>query len=181
MRPFIPRKFPVRQPRGMTLMEVVIALGVIAFVVPIILTATASSTSSRLSSEADTRSAWLSKDVYREVLAKWADPVRESVITEDLGFPAFASADAPLVLAYDYDGNFLAEGSVADIDSPSKIPKAVYLVAFYSESHIPANLAVANSSPLSLLRIRVLHPAKSLQANRSDLRYNLLIHRHGSL
>ena len=176
-----PRKPQRLSSRGMTLMEVVIALGVVAFVVPIILTATASTNSSRLSAEADTRSAWLAKDAYREILSKWANPVRESAITGNIDFPAFAEKEAPLVLAYDFDGNFVAEGSVTDINSPSQIPKAAYIVAVYGESHIPPNLVVANSNPLSLLHIRVLHPAKSSPGNRSVLRYNLLTFRQSSL
>ena len=177
----IPKKRLSWKLRGMTLMEVVIALGIVAFVVPVILTSTVSITKSRLSAEADTRSAWIAKDVFREILSKWADPVRESVIITDIGFPIFADENTPLVLAYDSDGNFIKEGSLSDIDSPSLIPNAVYLVAIFGEAHSPLNLAVAKSTPLSLVRIRVLHPAKSTPANRSVLRYNLLTYRQGSL
>ena len=164
-------------------MEVVIAIGVVGFVVPIILTATASTSSSRLSAEADTRSAWLAKDVQRELLSKWATPVRQSVISNDVPFPEFSSTSDPIVLAYDSEGNFVAEGDASDIDSPSTIPKAAYLVTVYGEAHTPPNLTVIPpaTAPLSLLRIRVLHPAKSTPANRSDLRYNILTYRQGSL
>ena len=162
-------------------MEVVIAIGIVAFVVPVILTATAAASKSRMSAEADTLSAWLIKDVYREILSKWADPVRESSINTDIGFPVFADQDTPIVLAYDSDGNFIEEGSVSDIDSPSLIPDAAYLVAIYGEAYTPPNLASANPTPLSLVRIRVLHPAKSTPANRSEFRYKLLTYRQGSL
>ncbi len=167
----------------MTLMEVVIAIGVVGFIVPVILAAIASTTSSRLGAEADTRSAWLAEDVRRELLSKWADPVRQSVVTTDVPFPAFSSASGPLVLAYDSDGKFVAEGSASDIDSPSTIPKAVYLVAVYGEAHTPPNITLppGATAPLSHLHIRVLHPAKSTPVNRSDLRYNVLTYRQGSL
>ncbi len=179
------KNFPKKQSSGrlpgMTLMEVVIAIGVVGFVVPIILTATASTASSRLSAEADTRSAWLAKDVRRELLSEWAG--LDSVITTEVDFPVFASESDPLVFAYDSDGNFLEEGDASDINSPSKIQKAAYLVTIYGEAHTPPNMTVVPpaEAPLSLLRIRVLHPAKSAPVNRSDLRYNVLTYRQGSL
>lgn len=170
-----------RKRTGMTLMEVAIAIGVVAFAVPIIFAATASSAKSRLNAEADTRSAWLAKEVHRQIISKLAEPFRESVITTDIGFPVFADESEPLVLAYDSDGNFLAEGSASDIDSPSRIPNATYLVAIHGEAHTPRNLTAANSIPLSLVHIRVLHPAKSTPGNRSVLRYKLITFRQSSL
>ncbi len=58
---------------GMTLMEVVIAIGVVAFVVPLILAATGSAGSSRRDAEADTRSAWIAKEVQRQMILKWSE------------------------------------------------------------------------------------------------------------
>lgn len=168
-----------RQKRGMTLMEVIIALGVVAFVMPIILTATGSANLSRLGAEADTRSAWLAREVQREVISAWADPARESVIETSLDFPQFADESSPEILAYDSDGNFLTKGAPEDLSGPSKIPKATYLVAIHGEAHSPPNLT--HGSSLSLLRIRVLHPAKAPPAKRSDLRYHLISSRQGTL
>ena len=177
-----PKKRPNPKRRGMTLMEVVIAIGVVAFVVPIILAATASSAKSRMNAEADTRSAWLAKEVHRQILSKLADPVRESVITTDIGFPVFGSESDPIVLAYDNDGSFLEEGGISDIDSPSLIPKAAYLVAIHGEAHSPPNLSAASSPiPLSLVHIRILHTAKSAPGKRSVLRYRLLTYRQSPL
>ena len=79
--------------RGMTLMEVVIAIGVVAFVIPLILAATGSAGNSRRNAEADTRSVWLAREVQQQVLSKWADPVRESAITNALTFPTFSSEE----------------------------------------------------------------------------------------
>jgi len=167
-----------RPKRGMTLTEVVIALGVVAFAIPIILAATGSASSSRLSAEADTRSAWLAREVQREIISAWAD--RESVIAAPLDFPEFADEASPEILAYDSDGNFLAMGTAADLNAPSMIPKAAYLVAVHGVAHRPPNLA-AGADSLSLLTIRVLHPAKVSPAKRSDLRYLLISPRKGIL
>lgn len=169
-----------RPKRGMTLMEVVIAIGVVAFVMPIILTATGSANLSRLGAEADTRSAWLAREVQREVISAWADPARESVIDASLDFPEFADESSPEILAYDSDGNFLTKGASEDLSGPSKIPKATYLVAIHGEAHNPPNLAPGTDS-LSLLTIRVLHPAKAPPAKRSDLHYHLISSRQGTL
>lgn len=165
-------------PRGMTLMEVVIAIGVVAFAIPLILAATGSSNSSRRNAEADTRSAWLVREVQRQILAKWATPPRESDIAATLAFPAFSTSAAPLVLAYDADGKFLAEGTAADLTAASKIPKAVYLIAVHGETHTPPG---SSAGSLSLLHIRVLHPAKAAPASRSIFRYDLISTRHGNL
>lgn len=163
----------------MTLMEVIIALGVVAFVMPIILTATGSANLSRLGAEADTRSAWLAQEARREVISAWADPAHESVIEAPLDFPQFADESSPEILAYDSDGNFLTKGAPEDLSGPSKIPKAAYLVAVHGEAHSPPNLT--HGSSLSLLRIRVIHPAKAPPAKRSDLRYHLISSRQGTL
>lgn len=168
------------QKRGMTLSEVVIALGVVAFVVPLILAATGSANSSRLSAEADTRSAWLAREVQQEIIYAWSVPAPASSFGAALTFPVFATATAPEILAYDSDGKFLAKGSAADLSAPSKIPNAIYLVAVHGEVHVPPNLA-AGTNTLSFLTIRVLHPAKAAAAKRSDLRYHIISQRQGSL
>lgn len=176
MRP--ERKRSIRP--GMTLMEVVIAIGVLAFVIPVVLTMMASSGNSLRSSEADTRSVWIARAVQREVLSKWAEPPRESFISESLGFPAFASEDSPLVLAFDAEGEFISEGTTQDLSGSSQIQEATYLVSVYAEPYTPPGSAAA-AEPFSKLMIRVLHPAKSAPAKRSTYRYNLVTTRQGTL
>jgi hypothetical protein len=165
---------------GMTLMEVVIALGVVAFVIPLILAATGSANISRLSAEADTRSAWLAREVQREIISAWSVPAPTSAFGASLTFPVFATATAPEILAYDSERNFLAEGTAADLTGPSTIAKASYIVAVHGEAHHPPNLA-ADPNTLSLLIIRVLHPAKSAAAKRTDLRYQIISPRQATL
>lgn len=163
---------------GMTLMEVVIAIGVVAFVIPLILAATGSAGDSRRSAEADTRSVWLARQVQQEVLSKWAEPPRSSVIESAIAFPAFASADSPEVLAYDTGGVFLAKGSAADLTAPSKVPNAAYLVAVHAEAYEPVGVP-AVPGKLAMLHIRVIHPAKAAPGGRSTYRYNLVTPRQG--
>ena len=170
----------LRARRGMTLMEVVIAIGVIAFVIPLILGATGSSGNSRRNAEADTRSVWLAREAQRQVLSKWAEPARESVIADSIAFPEFSSAASPLVLAFDAQGEFIAGGGPQDLSAPSKIPKAAYLVAVHGETYTPPGGAGA-AGLFSQLHIRVLSPAKATPATRSTYRYNLITTRQGTL
>lgn len=164
----------------MTLMEVVIAIAVLVFVIPLILAAIGSASSSRLTAEADTRSAWIARQVQREVLAKWALPAQESVINKALNFPAFASESSPEILAYDASGNFISMGTTQDITSSSKIPKAAYIITIYAEKCTPPNLTSIPDS-LSILRICILHPAKGSKGSRSVFHYNLISPRNGIL
>lgn len=161
-------------------MEVVIAIGVVAFVVPLILAATGSAGSSRRNAEADTRSAWIARQVQREILAKWATPPHESIIQTGLSFPSFGSDGSPEVLLFDGDGKFISKGGSQDISDSSKIPKAVYIVTFYAEEYNPPNLS-STANSLSKIHIHVLHPAKSLPASRGIYRYDLISSPQGTL
>lgn len=166
--------------RGMTLMEVVIAIGVVAFVIPLILAATGSAGDARHNAEADTRSVWLAREVQRQVLLKWAEPARESVITDSIAFPIFSSEASPLVLAFDAEGKFISVGGAQDLSAPTKIPKAAYLVFVCGESYIPSGGA-SSADQFCLLHIRVLNPAKSTPGKRITYHYNLITARKGTL
>jgi len=163
----------------MTLMEVVIAIGVLAFVVPMFLVMSNNAGEARMNAEADTRSAWLAREVQRELLAAWAEPARDSVFGKAIPFPAFADEAAAEVLAYDFEGNFLAKGSPADLNDRSGIPNASYVVAVYGEAYQPPN-AMAAVNKLSLIRIRVLHPAKAPPGNRRGYQYQFISTRQGT-
>lgn len=166
--------------RGMTLMEVVIALGVVAFVVPIILAATLSSGDSRRASEADTRSVWIARQVQRELILNWAGTGKGSVIKTSLHFPEFSKETDPTVLAYDDSGEFLEMASSTDLEKSSRIAKASHLVAIYGEPYVPPNLSSSNNL-LSLVRMRVIHPAKGAPSSRTESRYQFITPRQGTL
>ncbi len=169
---------------GMTLMEVVIAIAVVAFVVPLILAATGSAGSSRRSAEADTRSAWIARQVQQELIVSWGEHPEKSVFGTSLPFPKFPDVaepeKTPEILLFDSDGEFIAKGSGADLESASQVKDATYIVAAYSEEYNPPNLpAIANS--LCILHIRIIHPAKANPGNRSTFRYNLITTKQGTL
>ena len=170
---------------GMTLMEVVIAIAVVAFVVPLILAATGSAGSSRRSAEADTRSAWIARQVQQELIVSWGEHPEKSVFGDKpsipRSFPTWPSQrKTPEILLFDSDGEFIAKGSGADLESASQVKDATYIVAAYSEEYNPPNLpAIANS--LCILHIRIIHPAKANPGNRSTFRYNLITTKQGAL
>ncbi len=168
--------------RGMTLMEVVVAIGVAAFAVPLILAAVSSAGFSRRNAEADTRSVWIARQVQQEVLAAWAEPPRKSVISTSFPYPEGAARPPAKVLFYDRDGTFLAEGAPADLGSTITTPKAVYLVRIAAEKHVPPNFAASpTSSGLALLSLEVLYPASASPDKRSRYSFRVITTRHGSL
>lgn len=167
-------------PQGMTLMEVVIAIGVVAFVVPLILAATGSAGSSRRNAEADTRSAWIARQVQQELIVSWGKHPAKSVFAENKNFPSFASEGSPDILLFDSGGEFLEKGSASDFTKASQVKDAAYVVAMYAEEYNPPNLT-ATANPLCILRIRILHPAKAAPSSRSTHRYNLITTKQGTL
>ncbi len=165
---------------GMTLMEVVIAIGVVAFVIPLILAATGSAGTSRRNAEADTRSVWIAREVQRELIVSWGENPDKSIFETARTFPAFATNSTPDVLAFDSDGTFLTKGTAQDLTQASVIPDATYLVAIHSEAYTPPN-AASTTTNLSILHIRILHPAKAKPDLRSEYRYNLVTTKTGIL
>jgi len=162
-----------RSKSGMTLIEVVVALGVIAFAIPVIFAMIGATGTKRRDIEADTRAAWLARDVQREVFSAWARPVRSSPFDAELDFPAFASKDHPEILLYDGEGNFLKKGNRSDLLHPCHLPRAVNVVTIYAEA---STLSAAGK--LSHLWIKVQHPAKAPEQKRSKYAYHWLSTQH---
>lgn len=161
-------------------MEVVIAIGVVAFVVPLILAATGSAGSSRRNAEADTRSAWIAREVQQQLIVSWGDFPTESIFGEGKGFPILAREDDPEVMLFDSDGEFVAPGNQGDLDRASQTADAAYVVSFYAEQYNPPNLPASTGS-LCILRIEVIHPAKASPGSRGKYRYNLITSKQGTL
>ena len=159
----------------MTLMEAVIALGIIAFAVPLVLSATAVSTRTRINAETDTRSAWLARTVQRELTDSWR-ALPSAMFTPAPAFPTFASATAPEVLLFDAEGRFLTRGNSNDYTNGSRNGNAVYLVSVHSQRHSPANITTTENL-LARVQITVAHNAKAPLAKRVPCSYTVLIPR----
>ena len=156
-------------------MESVIALGVIAIAIPLILGATTLSARTRRIAEADTHSAWLARTIQQELTEAWQDRPSTMFPTQP-DFPNFGSVDEPEVLLFDQDGNFLIRGSNSDYAHGSSHAQAVYLVSLFATEQKPANF----NSPeqlLSRVEITVAHSAHSQLAKRIAFDYTVLIPR----
>lgn len=159
------------QIRGMTLMETVIAIGVIGFSVPLILAGTNASLSDRSNAEADTRSAWIAKDLEQQVNALWASPRQNSYLPASLtlDFPVNGTESAPWVFIYNKQGTFLGQGSIGNLGTGATSQDAYYLVSLHTTAYTPANLLpppTAGNSRLSRVFIKVEYPAKARLGRR---------------
>ena len=164
--------------RGLTLMEAVVALGVIAVAVPLILSTTAVSARTRVNAETDTRSAWLARTVQTELTDAWRD-LPSTMFTPKPSFPSIGSLEAPEVLLFDADGKFLTRGNSNDYLEGSRNDKAVYLVSLFSEQQSPANFTTSDDS-LARVQITVAHNARAPKGKRGTHSYSILIPRQTS-
>ncbi len=161
--------------RGLTLMEAVIALGVIAFAVPLIVAASSQSSKTRVSAEADTRSAWLAQDLQRQLIDSWNDRQTIAFATKPQ-FPDFSTASSPTVLIYDNDGALLQSGTTQEFTNGSSNPKASYIVTIYGTGATPNNLTTAEKN-LSKVTISIENPAKAKAPIRNRNVFTMLIPR----
>ncbi len=160
----------------MTLLETVIAIGVIAVAVPLVLAATGASMADRMNAEADTKSAWLAKNVEDQVAAIWATPRRYTYLPQSLtlDYPSLGTETDPVILLYDSDMNFVAEGAAQDFAKGSQKSTARYLVAIHSTPQVPTNLSTT-SPELARLFVRVEYPAKAPEKKRISSKYSVLM------
>ena len=170
---------------GMTLMEVVIAISVMAFAVPLIFTATTAASSSRLAAEADTRSVWLTREGQRQIILKWSDDRRiegQSIITTDFSFPEADAESSTKTLIFDNAGKFISEGSEDDQEASSAIAGAAYVVSISAETYTSTGASNTSSEgTLAKVTINVANPAKTAPGKRSQYRYVFITTREGLL
>lgn len=162
--------------RGLTLMESVIALGVIAATVPIMLSATAVTSRTRRHAEADTRSAWLAREVQRELTHAWQGMSSE-MFPQKPSFPVLATEAQPEILLFDAEGRYLSRGTEVDLQRGMPEGSAQYMVLLHAVAHPPANMTVAALDTLSHVHLRVAHSARAPRAKRAVYSYSLLIPR----
>lgn len=162
--------------KGMTLLETIIAIGVIAVAIPLVLAATTAGMADRMNAEADTRSAWLAKNVEEQISAIWATPRRDTYLPTalNLNYPAFGTERDPIVFIFDSDLKFIAQGNSSDFQNGARDQSARYLATVYSIAQVPANFST-NSPELSRLFIKIQHPAKAPEKNRQTLQYSVLM------
>lgn len=159
--------------RGLTLMETVVALAVIAIAIPLILAATAMSSRTRTAAEAETRATWLAQEVLQQLKDSWQQ-WETPAFPAPPNFPSFASASEPIVLLYSNEGILLGTGTAADYAAGSHNREAVYLVTLHGIGHHAHNLTSGDAT-LSLVTLTVENPARAPQNKRRVSPFSLLI------
>jgi type II secretory pathway pseudopilin PulG len=155
---------------GMTLSEVVIAIGIIAFSIPLIVAASGGAYQSRQAAETETRSAWLVRDVQRNIINKWAQTKTPSNFENTFPFPSIDSPQVVMELRYKQDGTLLAD----DTD------QAIYLVKVMAEPYF-AHVNQSKALSLAKVTIHIRYPAKASSKNRKILIYQFICTRDGIL
>lgn len=153
---------------GMTLSEVVIAIGIIAFSVPLIVAASGGAHHSRQAAEADTRSAWLVRDVQRKIMSGWAEAETSSDMKNAFPFPSAYSQEVVMELSYKQDGTLPNE----------ETDQAIYIVKVEAEPYLP-RLNQSNASSLARVSIQIQYPAKATPNKRKKLTYQFISTRDG--
>ncbi len=173
-------KHPSKRFRGMTLIEIVVSMAIIAFVIPVILTVTAASAKSRMHAEADTQSSWIAQEIISQIRANWKSPSGESFFDDSISYPNFSTAESPTILAFDTKGKFVSGQEHLSIDGLVHNPATSYLVSVYGEAYKPP-IYDSQIKSGSLIHLAIHYPARSKPANRSVFEYQVLILREDKL
>lgn len=151
---------------GMTLSEIIITIGVIAFAVPLILAATGNAYQIRQAAEVDTRSAWLARDVQRRIINGWTASASNSGDEETFPFPT--SSPSTMEISFSQNGTWLREST----------DRAAYLALIKAEP-FTSNSVQSQLTPLARITITIQYPAKASPNHRKQLSYQFLSSRNG--
>lgn len=153
--------------RGSSLIETVIAMGVLAVAIPLVFGALAESGKSGLSSEAETRSTWIVPACMEEILASREG--KPQFFTPTAVGEAFPPASQVWALAFSPEGKPLGKLSKAVYDKGSKElnGQPVRYIALLSAA-APKNTP-AGVTPMLSTRITLEYPAAIPVAKRQKL------------
>lgn len=158
-----------RRMTGLTLMETVIAIAIIAVTVPLIFAALGASGESRRSADDETRAAWLAKRVDDDVARGWAD---EGLFFErKLAYPQFGQADDERIFGFDREGDFRRVVTAAEWREGVKERGLVTVVKVSGTAYLPSELP---GEELSKVEVVVAGPAVSPDEQRKKLSYYTL-------
>ena len=158
--------------RGVTLVEAVIAVGVLSVAVPLVFGALAEAGKSGFASQAETRSTWMVPACIDEILASRAGrPQYFTATTSGQPFPPLGDLWA---LAFSADGKPVGKLSKALHDKGTKElnGKPIRYIAVMSASN-----ATLTSGGQTMLRARISieYPASAPVAKRSKLDFHTLM------
>ncbi len=154
--------------RGASLIEAVIAMGVLAVAIPLVFGALAESGKSGMSAEAETRSTWIVPACMEEIQA--SRDGRPQFFTRTTVGQMFPPAGEVWALAFSPEGKPVGTLSTTVYDKGVREigGKPVRYIASLS-SKTPAT--PSGASPMLSLRISLEYPASSPAANRQKLEF----------
>jgi hypothetical protein len=151
---------------GSSLIEAVIAVGVLAVAIPLVFGALAESGKSSMASEAETRSTWVVPICMEEIEAS-RDGKPLHFTASSAGEP-FPSAGGVWALAFSAEGTLAGKVSKAAYNSGTKEidGKPVRYIASLSSTAMPVK---AGATPMLLARISLEFPSTAPAAKRQKL------------
>lgn len=158
--------------RGAVLLEVMIAIGVLAMAIPLVFGALAESGKSGMASQAETRSTWMIPFCMEEIHASREGRSQYfSATTTGQTFPATGDIWA---LAFSPDGSPIGKLSKATYDRGTGTldGKPVRYIASMSSSTMAAK---PGTTPMLQVHISMEYPATALATKRSKLDFHTLI------
>ena len=166
------RTIPFRQ-RGSSLIEAVLAIGVLAVAIPLVFGALAESGKSAMSSEAETRSSWMVPTCMDEIRAS-RDGIPQ-FFTATAVNQAFPPSGEVWAIAFSAEGSALGKVTKTDYDKGTKTHngKAIRYLATLSAETIAVTPDELNAKPglASMMRARITleYPAASPVAKRQKM------------
>lgn len=158
--------------RGSSLIETVIAMGVLAVAIPLVFGALAESGKSGLSSEAETRSTWMVPACMAEIRASREG--RPQYFYPTVAAQAFPPDGDVWALAFSPEGKLVGKVGKAAYDKGVKEleGRAVRYIASLSAA---ADLAETGPAPMLRARISLEYPSTSPAAKRQKLGFHTRI------
>lgn len=153
-------------PRGSSLIETVIAMGVLAVAIPLVFGALAEGGKSGMASEADTRSTWIVPSCMEEILASREG--RPQFFTATVVNEIFPPTGDVWALAFSPEGKAIGKITKAVYDKGTKEldGKPVRYIAALSSEKIPTPAGV---TPMLRARISLEFPSTSPANKRQKL------------
>ena len=163
-----PSLFKTSRNRGSSLIETVIAMGVLAVAIPLVFGALAESGKSGLSSQAETRSTWIVPACMEEIQAS-RDGLPQFFTSTKVG-DIFPPAGDVWALAFSPEGKPVGKISKAVYDKGTKEVdgKTVRYIASLGSQ---APTTTTGATPMLMMHISLEYPASSPAAKRQKLEF----------
>ena len=165
--------------RGASLIETVIAMGVLAVAIPLVFGALAESGKSTQSSEAETRSTWIIPACMEEIHASRSG--RSQFFPATLANETFPALGDVWALAFSGEGKLIGKIPKADYDKGTREidGKRIRYIVALSAVNVPPSAAETEAKPghIPILQVQITleFPATAPAAKRQRLEFNTRI------